>query len=87
MLLYTTGFVLHKNEHLHVEHGGRTRYMYPKPNVTRQDMGHRESTNILPQILEGHSASECLRSESTATTGRKEKKERHGEKLRKIALA
>ena len=32
-----------------------------------------ESTNILPQILEGNSDSECLRSESAAITGEKRK--------------
>lgn len=42
-LLYTTRlvYVLHRNEQLEGEHGGRTSYMYPRPNVTRQDMGHR----------------------------------------------
>lgn len=40
---YSTGlvYVLHRNEQLEGEHGGRTSYMYPRPNVTRQDMGHR----------------------------------------------
>lgn len=32
-----------------------------------------ESTNILPQILGGNSDTECLRSELTAITGKKEK--------------
>ncbi len=41
-----------------------------------------ESTNILPQMLEGNSDSECLRSELTAVTGRKNKKQKP--KLKKM---
>lgn len=42
--------------------------------MSQDKTGDTKSTNILPHRLVGNSASECLRSESTAITGRKEKK-------------
>lgn len=56
------------------EHGGRTSYMYPMANQMSQDTRHgTQSLRTYYNILEGNSDTECLRSELTAITGRKEK--------------
>lgn len=63
---------MHKNEHLKVnsvvELVTRT-----QGQMSQDKTRDTESTNILPRILEGNSASECLRSESAAITGNTKK--------------
>lgn len=69
-LLYTTGFghILHRDGQRDDEHGGRTSYMYPRPNVTRRDTKHEEYRQTTTGTRGKVSDSECLRSESTAIT-------------------